>query len=76
MQLVACCSVTFAFLLIKYLYHLSRFDRSMSNLATILRLNLFTYNDLQQWVHDPAGQPPIPPVIQLLLPDLGQPDIR
>ena len=62
-----------ALLLLKYLHHLSRFGWSMSNLATMLRLNLFTYRDLQEWLHDPFGQPPTPPVIQLCLPGVGQP---
>lgn len=65
-----------ALLLLKYLHHLSKFGWSMSNLATMLRLNLFTYRDLQQWLHDPFGQPPIPPVVQLVLPGLGQPAAR
>lgn len=62
-----------ALLLLKYLHHLSKFGWSMSNLATMLRLNLFTYRDLQEWLHDPFGQPPTPPVIQLCLPGVGQP---
>jgi hypothetical protein len=40
----------------------------MSNLSTMLRLNLFTYRDLLQWLHDPFGIPPTPPVVQLRLP--------
>jgi hypothetical protein len=47
-----------ALLLLKYLHHLSKFGWSMSNLATMLRLNLFTYRDLLKWLHDPFGQPP------------------
>jgi len=62
-----------ALLLMKYLHHLSRFGWSMSNLATMLRLNLFTYRDLLKWIHDPYGQPPAPPTIQLSLPGFGQP---
>jgi hypothetical protein len=62
-----------ALLLLKYLHHLSRFGWSLSNLATMLRLNLFTYRDLVKWLHDPFGQPPTPPVIQLSLPGFGQP---
>ena len=62
-----------ALLLLKYLHHLSKFGWSMSNLATMLRLNLFTYRDLVKWLHDPFGQPPAPPVIQLPLPGFGQP---
>ena len=62
-----------ALLLLKYLHHLSRFGWSLSNLATMLRLNLFTYRDLVKWLHDPFGQPPAPPAIQLPLPGFGQP---
>ena len=32
---------------------------SLSNLATMLRLNLFTYRDLMKWLHDPFGFPPL-----------------
>ncbi len=39
----------------------------------VTRLNLFTYRDLLQWLHDPFGIPPTPPVIQLMLPGFGQP---
>jgi len=53
-----------ALLLLKYLHHLSKFGWSMSNLATMLRLNLFTYRDLLKWLHDPFGQPPAPPLVQ------------
>lgn len=62
-----------ALLLLKYLHHLSKFRWSMSNLATMLRLNLFTYRDLVKWLHDPYGQPPNIPVVQLRLPGFGQP---
>lgn len=62
-----------ALLLLKYLHHLSKFGWSMSNLVTMLRLNLFTHRDLQEWLHDPFGQPPVQPVVQLTLRDIGQP---
>jgi len=62
-----------ALLLLKYFHHLSKFSWSMSNLATMLRLNLFTYRDLLDWLHDPFGQPPVIPVVQLTLPGIGQP---
>ena len=62
-----------ALLLLKYLHHLSKFGWSMSNLATMLRLNLFTYRDLLDWLHDPFGQPPVIPAAQLTLPGIGQP---
>lgn len=62
-----------ALLLLKYLHHLSKFGWSMSNLSTMLRLNLFTHRDLQEWLHDPFGQPPVQPIVQLTLRDIGQP---
>ena len=62
-----------ALLLLKYLHHLSKFGWSMSNLATMLRLNLFTYRDLLEWLHDPFGHPPAIPLVQLRLPGFGQP---
>jgi hypothetical protein len=62
-----------ALLLLKYLHHLSKFGWSMSNLATMLRLNLFTYRDLLDWLHDPFRQPPVTPSVQLTLPGIGQP---
>ena len=62
-----------ALLLLKYLHYLSKFGWSMSNLATMLRLNLFTYRDLRKWLDDPFGEPPSPPLIQLMLPGFGQP---
>lgn len=60
-------------LLLKYMHHLSKFGWSMSNLATMLRLNLFTYRDLMEWLHDPFGQPPVIPAVQMTLPGFGQP---
>jgi len=62
-----------ALLLLKYLHHLSKFRWSMSNLATMLRLNLFTYRDLLEWLHNPFGEPPAIPLVQLRLPGFGQP---
>jgi len=62
-----------ALLLLKYLHHLSKFGWSMSNLATMLRMNLFTYRDLLEWIHDPFGIPPAQPTFQMLLPGFGQP---
>ena len=50
-----------AMLLIKWLHHLSQAHWSLSNLATMLRLNLFTYRDLPSWLKDPFGTPPIVP---------------
>jgi len=62
-----------ALLLLKYLHYLSKFGWSMSNLATMLRLNLFTYRDLMDWLHNPFGHPPIRPLQQMMLPGFGQP---
>ena len=40
----------------------------LSNLASMLRLNLFTYRDLRKWLDDPFETPPqIPETEQLTL---------
>ena len=65
-----------AMLLLKWLHHLSKAGWSLSNLASMLRLNLFTYRALQDWMNDPFETPPlVPGAEQLLLPirGLGQP---
>jgi IS4 transposase len=65
-----------ALVLLKWLYYLSRARWSFSNLASLLRLNLFTYRDLKEWLTDPLNTPPlIPEPAQLALPlsGLGQP---
>jgi hypothetical protein len=65
-----------ALLLLKWLHHLSRAAWSLSNLASLVRMNLLTYRDLMEWLHDPFGRPPPEPdgdgPFQLVL-DLGQP---
>jgi Transposase DDE domain len=55
-----------AILLLKWLHHLSKAKWSLSNLASMLRLNLFTYRDLQAWLDNPFGTPPLLPVFQQL----------
>jgi hypothetical protein len=55
-----------AILLLKWLHHLSQANWSFSNLATMLRLNLFTYRDLHDWLHNPFGTPPLVPEPQQL----------
>jgi len=50
-----------AMLLLKWLHHLSQAHWSLSNLATMLRLNLFTYRDLHSWLKDPFHTPPLVP---------------
>jgi len=58
-----------AMLLLKWLHHLSQANWSLSNLACMLRLNLFTYRDLLAWLREPFGTPPlVPPFEQLVLP--------
>lgn len=58
-----------AMLLLKWLHYLSKAGWSLSNLASLLRLNLFTYRDLKDWLDDPFQTPPlIPPARQLSLP--------
>ena len=64
-----------ALLLLKWLHHLSKAKWSLSNLAGMLRLNLFTYRDLIEWLHKPFETPPvIPKIIQqpLPIPGMGQ----
>ena len=55
-----------ALLLLKWLHHLSKASWSLSNLASLLRLNLVTYRDLFEWLHDPFHTPPIEPVPEQL----------
>jgi hypothetical protein len=50
-----------AMLLLKWLHHLSRAAWSLSNLASMLRLSMFTYRDLLAWLHEPFGSPPLLP---------------
>jgi hypothetical protein len=65
-----------AMLLLRWLHHLSKAQWSLSNLAAMLRLNLFTYRDLTDWLDNPLQTPPElpgPEQIPLHLPGLGQP---
>jgi len=55
-----------ALLLLKWLHHLSRAGWSLSNLASLLRLNLFTYRELTKWLHDPMQTPPLAPAAEQL----------
>ena len=55
-------------LLLKWLHHLSKAGWSLSTLASMLRLNLFTYRDLTTWLTDPLETPPlVPAAAQLTL---------
>ena len=65
-----------ALLLLKWLHYLSRASWSFSNLASLLRLNLFTYRDLMEWLTNPLNTPPLVPApaqLALPLPGFGQP---
>ncbi len=55
-----------ALLLLKWLHHLSKANWSLSNLASMLRLNLFTYRDLTHWLDDPLETPPLVPAAEQL----------
>jgi DDE family transposase/uncharacterized protein DUF4372 len=64
-----------ALLLLKWLHFLSAAGWSLSNLASLLRLNLFTYRDLKEWLDKPLETPPILPAAEQLglpLTGLGQ----
>jgi len=53
-------------LVLKWLHHLSKATWSLSNLASMLRLNLFTYRDLTSWLDHPMGTPPLIPAAEQL----------
>lgn len=58
-----------AILLLKILQLRSAFKWSLSNLVAILRMNLFTYRNLWEWLDEPFDTPPLlPQPIQLELP--------
>ena len=64
-----------AMMLLKWLHHLSKAGWSLSNLAAMLRMNLFTYRDLKAWLDRPFETPPAIPIAEqmtLALPGLGQ----
>jgi hypothetical protein len=64
-----------ALLLLKWLHYLSQAGWSLSNLAHMLRLNLFTYRDLASWLNNPTETPPLipdPEQLSLPLPAFGQ----
>ena len=45
---------------------LSKANWSLYNLASMLRLNLFTYRDLAKWLHDQMETLPLVPVAKQL----------
>ena len=46
-------------LLLKWRHHLSKATWSFSVLASMPRLNLFTYRDPMDWLNDPMNTPPV-----------------
>lgn len=61
-----------ALLLFKWLHYLSQTQWSFSNLVSLLRLNLFLYRDLYDWLNDSFNDEPEDPVVrQLSLPLSG-----
>ena len=47
-------------LILRYLQLRSRFNRSLSNLVALLRMNLFTHRDLWAWLDKPFEVVPTP----------------
>jgi hypothetical protein len=63
-----------AMLLLRWLHFLSKRNWSFSTLAALLRMNLFTYRNLLEWLSDPIGTPPVDlQQLQLDWTQLGQP---
>ena len=50
-----------ALLVLKWLHYLSKSGWSFSNLASMLRLSLFTYRELRVWLDKPCDTPPLTP---------------
>jgi hypothetical protein len=60
-----------ALLLLKWLHYISQAKWSFSNLASLLRLNLFTYRNIREWLNHPFTTEPIIPIPeQLVLPGM------
>ena len=55
-----------ALLLLKWMHYISSAGWSFSVLASMLRLNLFTYRDLHEWLDDPFRTPPKLPIPEQL----------
>ncbi len=47
-----------ALVLIKWMHFTSKWNWSLANLASLTRMNLFTYRDLREWLDDPFRSPP------------------
>lgn len=66
-------------LLLKWMHFLSTANWSFSNLASMLRLNLFTYRDLMEWLNNPFSTEPLVPLpvqLPLEMPTLGQAKLK
>ncbi len=50
-----------ALLVIKWLHYLSKAGWSFSNMAVMIRMNLFTYRDMIEWLNEPYATPPLIP---------------
>ncbi len=48
-------------LMIKWLHYLSKAGWSLSNMAVMIRLNLFTHRNLKKWLDRPYATPPLIP---------------
>lgn len=55
-----------ALLILKWLHFISKAGWSFSTLAAMLRMNLFTYRDLHDWLDDPFHTPPVEPLPEQL----------
>jgi hypothetical protein len=53
------CTALIAMLVLRYLQLLSTFGWSLSNLAALLRHQLFVYRDLFAWLNEPFEGPPL-----------------
>lgn len=51
-----------AMLLLKWLHYLSKAGLSFANIASLIRLNLFSHRDLLKWLDDPFDTPPDEPL--------------
>jgi len=57
-----------AVLLLKYLQFRSKHNLALCRLVALLRLNLFSYRNLYDWLNDPFETPPETPNLQLEFP--------
>lgn len=53
-------------LILKYMKARAKMSWSLSNLVSLLRMNLLTYRDLFKWLDDPFNTPPLMPQIEQL----------